>query len=233
MRVRKSILVSVALIFLAILIVAPMRVYSDPSPVTVIVEMPDGYIPGEPLGTKFYVFISIDASDLTYDGPDGIIFWAIYVKTDPTVLKPFKVTTCIPGYFLYDFADEELYPEPNKVVTIDPDTGLVDVAEMFFAPLPDGGAATDGVLPTPYHLVRIGYEVMTDDIDAYTLIDIIDPAYTALENPEVKIPMEDVDGHYNPEPVPEFPLGAAVEIGLIAAVAYIWWTRRRKLKVVS
>jgi hypothetical protein len=33
-------------------------------------------------------------------------------------------------------------------------------------------------------------------------------------------------------PVPEFPLGAAVEIGLIVAVAYIWWTRRRKLMEV-
>ena len=34
------------------------------------------------------------------------------------------------------------------------------------------------------------------------------------------------------EPVPEFPLGAAVEVGLIVAVAYIWWTRRRRLKEV-
>jgi len=33
-------------------------------------------------------------------------------------------------------------------------------------------------------------------------------------------------------PVPEFPLGAAVEVGLIVAVAYIWWTRRRKLTEV-
>jgi hypothetical protein len=33
-------------------------------------------------------------------------------------------------------------------------------------------------------------------------------------------------------PVPEFPLGAAVEVGLIVAVAYIWWTRRRRLKEV-
>ena len=32
--------------------------------------------------------------------------------------------------------------------------------------------------------------------------------------------------------VPEFPLGAAVEVGLIVAVAYIWWTRRRKLTEV-
>jgi hypothetical protein len=30
----------------------------------------------------------------------------------------------------------------------------------------------------------------------------------------------------------EFPLGAAVEVGLIVAVAYIWWTRRRRLKEV-
>jgi hypothetical protein len=30
----------------------------------------------------------------------------------------------------------------------------------------------------------------------------------------------------------EFPLGVAVEVGLIAAVAYIWWTRRRRLKEV-
>jgi hypothetical protein len=36
-----------------------------------------------------------------------------------------------------------------------------------------------------------------------------------------------------PEPPElEFPLGAAVEVGLIVAVAYIWWTRRRRLKEV-
>jgi hypothetical protein len=34
------------------------------------------------------------------------------------------------------------------------------------------------------------------------------------------------------EPEMEFPLGVAVEVGLIAAVAYIWWTRRRRLKEV-
>jgi hypothetical protein len=33
-------------------------------------------------------------------------------------------------------------------------------------------------------------------------------------------------------PEMEFPLGVAVEVSLIAAVAYIWWTRRRRLKEV-
>jgi hypothetical protein len=37
---------------------------------------------------------------------------------------------------------------------------------------------------------------------------------------------------YKEPPEPEFPLGAAVEVGLIVAVAYIWWTRRRRLKEV-
>jgi hypothetical protein len=31
-----------------------------------------------------------------------------------------------------------------------------------------------------------------------------------------------------PPPVPEFPLGSVAPIALIAAVAYIWWTTRRK-----
>jgi hypothetical protein len=39
------------------------------------------------------------------------------------------------------------------------------------------------------------------------------------------------DVYYGPPEVPEFPLGAVVQVGLIAAVAYVWWTRRHKLKL--
>jgi len=35
------------------------------------------------------------------------------------------------------------------------------------------------------------------------------------------------------EVVPEFPLGLALEIGLIAAVAYVWWMSRRKTKITK
>jgi len=33
-----------------------------------------------------------------------------------------------------------------------------------------------------------------------------------------------------PSAVPEFPLGAAMEISLVAAVIYLWWRSRRKRK---
>ena len=212
MRIKKSFpifiaLISLALIFLAILIVVPTPVSA--SPVTVSVDTGGAdYIPVEPVGTRFNVDILIDASELTYNGPDGIIYWAIYVKTDPAVLMPKRVTTGVSGYFLYDFADYEWYDYPNKVSTINTTTGLVDVAEMFFAPLPAGGAATDGVLPTPYLLVTIGYEVMGP---GSTLIDIQDPVYTALEAPETKISMEDVDGWYG-APGAQYSLTIAVPV---------------------
>ena len=82
-----------------------------------------------------------------------------------------------------------------------------------------------------YGVCRLRFRVLSQT--EYSLIDISDAAYWTPDGVKHAIPDEDItDGHYCPPPVPEFPLGAAVEVGLIVAVMYIWWTRRRKLKVV-
>lgn len=39
------------------------------------------------------------------------------------------------------------------------------------------------------------------------------------------------DGYYNREAIPEFPLGMALELALIAVIAYVWWKRRSKTKI--
>jgi len=170
-----------------------------PSPVTVLVDMPDGYIPEKPVGTKFWVNFTINADDLEYNGPGGMIWWKLLVTVNPEILKPFMVKTTIPGYFLYDFADLNFYDYPKSIYGIDETVGLVEVTEMYFAPLPPGGAATHpDYLPTPYLLVSIAYEVVGPGI---TKIDIIDNAYTVLSAPTTKISMEEVDGWYGQPPV--------------------------------
>jgi hypothetical protein len=242
-RVKKTIPVLTAIMFLLSVMMAPIQVSSLPSPVTVMVDTGGApYIPEKTVGTKFWVNFRIDASELEFNGPSGIVYWAIYVKTDPAVLQPLGkgyVKVAQPSYFLYQFTQWAIdnwlegYSYPDKSITVDTAGGLVDVAAMYFAPLPPGGAATTdefGPLPTPYLLVSIAYEVVGT---GSTLIDIQQPEYTALSAPDVLISMEDVDGWYGEPVVPEFPLGSVAPIALIAAIAYIWWVTRRKRQEVA
>jgi len=167
---KKYAVVFIAFMFLTSLAMVSVPVQSSSSPTFYIA----GDISGKPVGTTFWVHILVNASDLVYNSNDSIVGWALYVKVDPTILKPLKVRTSLPGYFLYNFSYAEDYPYPSAISTIDPSTGIVDVVEQIL-PTPAGGAATDGVLPAPYKLVSIQYESLS--LYGNSTIDIYDAEY--------------------------------------------------------
>jgi hypothetical protein len=77
-----------------------------------------------------------------------------------------------------------------------------------------------------------------DDRDASGNITVGDEVTTDLDpgpgpNWDVLEVSTDIVIRGPTEVVPEFPLGLALEIGLIAAVAYVWWRSRRKTKITK
>jgi hypothetical protein len=167
---KKYAVIFIAFMFLTSLAMVSVPVQSLSSPTFYIADD----IAGKPVGTTFWVKIWVNASDLTFNGSDGIVGWALYVKVDPTILKPLNVRTSMANYFLMNFSHAMDYPNPSYISTIDPSTGLVDVSEQIL-PTPPGGAATDGVLPAPYRLVQIQYESLS--LYGNSTIDIFDAEY--------------------------------------------------------
>jgi hypothetical protein len=94
---------------------------------------------------------------------------------------------------------------------------------------------TEGLTTTHYpadtlNLFIVYFHVLSDGPPAECPIHIAKATF--LDYDLTAYTVTTTDGYFGAEPVPEFPFGVAAEIGLIVAVAYIWWTRRRKLNGV-
>lgn len=238
-------LIMLALTFLFGAFVTAFPVKASPGPVTLnaVYRTASGYYPGQPQYSWLWVTVDISAPiswDLT---SDGVIGWTFDVHVDPAVLMPWSVHGANFGYYLYDFCDWNMFAVnyPSILVgDIDQANGdMIDIAEFLFGYEALGLGAGGNSYPEDWWygfdsgLCLLRFRVASSDINAYSLIDISDVAYWTPDGVKHLIPDEDItDGHYNLAEVPEFPLGAAVEVGLIVAVAYIWWTRRRKLQEV-
>jgi len=203
---------------------------------------PEGYdyypYPGS--HARLTVIVDIYAPEEWDDTSEGIVGWSFNVHVDPAVLEPYAVKGASEGYYLYDFCDYYGYTEhyPSLMVgSIDKTTGdMVNIAEyiMGWETLEvgaGGSSGPNGWYGLTYGLAKLQYTPLSET--DYSRIEITDARYyTTTSGPE-GIPFDSVEvGNYNPVPTPEFPLGAAFQVGLIAAVAYVWWTRRRKLKEV-
>lgn len=75
-------------------------------------------------------------------------------------------------------------------------------------------------------VASVTFKVITT---AGSLLDLQSIGFSTAKG--VEIPHDVYDGYYNREAIPEFPLGMAIELALIAAVAYVWWKRRSKTKI--
>jgi len=182
-------------------------VQSQP-PTTFYVDQPLGYIEAKPAGTAFWVDILVNASDLPFYHPDGMVGWGLIVQVDPTVLKPVAVHGATSGYFIYDFTALTGINYTSQVTilkNIDPITGLVDVSEQI-VPTPGYGAATDDpygpLMPAPQLLVSIQFESLSLYSD--TTIDIITPEY--MDTYAAWHAAVDGDGFY--QGLEEIPVGA-------------------------
>ena len=211
--------------------------------VRLVFRYPEGldYYPGvTPDHTKLWVIVDIYAPEAWDDTSDGIVGWSFSVHVDPTVLEPDNAFGATFGYYLYDFCDCYGYANyPNLLVgSIEKAAGnMIDIAEFLsgweeLGVGVGGSSGPNGWYGLDYGLVRLRYTPLSET--EYSPIEITEARYyTTTSGPE-GIPFDSVEypGNYNAAPTPEFPLGAAFQVGLIAAVAYVWWTRRRKLKEV-
>jgi hypothetical protein len=196
-----------------------IRVYVD--------QPPEGYILGVPEGTLVEVDLIIEVSGILDNTPQGIVGWAMDVAVDPNVLEPSGlVSGAKVGYFLYEFATEYDYPPP----ILDP--GIVsngywsELTEIIISTQPAGGAGADY---SGRKLVTIMFYSKSEDLTS--IIDLIDIAY--LDATGTWYPVDEViDGHYNPPPVPEFPIGPALEILFIPVIIYILWSSKHRKKVL-
>lgn len=109
----------------------------------------------------------------------------------------------------------------------------------FTTPWPSGIEDADGNIYIAYsmpfgepdgvtgraQLCRINFNV---DAAGGSLLDIYHSVLSdILGDP---IPHDVYDGVYS-TPVPEFPLGMAIELGLIVTVVFVWWRRKGKTKL--
>jgi len=195
-----------------------IRVYVDQSP--------EGYIPGVPVGALVVVDLIIEVSGILDNTPEGIVSWAMDVAVDPNVLEPSGlVSGAMVGYFLYEFATDYGYPPP----ILDP--GKVsngywsELTEMIISMQP--GGAGEGY--SGRKLVTLMFYSKSEYLTS--IIDLIDIAYfdaTGTWHPVDEV----IDGRYNLPPVPEFPIGPALEILFIPVIIYILWSSKHRKKVL-
>jgi hypothetical protein len=203
---------------------------------------PGYYLPQD---RTLWVIVDIYAPEAWDDTPEGIVGWSFDVHVDPAVLEPVGAYGAYFDYYLYDFCDYYGYTAnyPSILVgSIDKANGdMVNIAEyiMGWEDLNVGaGGSSDpntGWYGLLNGLVKLRYKPLQPGApDEYSPIEITNAKYYTTTSGPDGIPFDSVEspGHYCPPLVPEFPLGAAFQVGLIAAVAYVWWIRRRKLKEV-
>jgi len=161
--------------------------------VKVYVDQPLGYIPGEPVDQRFTVDIIINVSGISYQSPEGIVGWGIYVQVYPDVLNITQAKGALLGYFLYDFADDETLPYPGLNTFFNATAGYGDVSE-FIAPTPSYGADDwySG-------LKLVTLEFLSKSETEYSKIDLFGIEYMTPDGRWHAVD-EVIDGHYN-EPV--------------------------------
>ncbi len=228
MKEKKYLLVFVVLLmFPSGLVMANVPIKAQEPYVKVYVDQPLGYIPGVPEGGHVVVDICIEISGILDDSPEGIVGWALRVCVDPNVLEFIRATSGMPGYLLYDYGDilPPGYEPMLDIIPPQPPSGCLDATEVLF-PIPPGGA---GEFWSGYKLITILYRSKSEI--AYSLIDLRNVEYMTPD--AVWHPVDEaIDGHYNLPPVPEFPLGLALEILFMPVIIYIFWRSKQRKKLL-
>jgi len=197
--------------------------------VRIYVDQPLGYIPGVEPGETVTVDIIIEVSGIPDNDVEGIVGWRMDVAVDPSVLGIYEPPRCkgaMIGYFLNDFRMDWGYPPPTLLPGAgDPDTGYWDDITEMITPTPEGGA---GEGYSGLKLVTL--EFYSKSETAYSLVNLINIEYYTANG--VWHPVDEViDGNYNPPEVPEFPLGATLEILFIPVIVYMLWRSKQRKRL--
>lgn len=192
------------------------------------------YYPGQT--GDLWVTIDIEAPQAWDNTPQGIVGWSFDVHVDPTVLEPVGAYASTFGYYLYDFCDYHGYTEhyPNILVgSIDTTTGdITGVSEFILGHaslgVGAGGNSSLGWYGDDYGLVRLWYNVL--QLGDSSFIEITNAHYWTIYGENYSFDYVEI-GYYNTPPVPEFPLGPALEILFIPVITYMLWRSKKHAKL--
>jgi hypothetical protein len=188
MRGKKNLLLVVSLLFLFALTLSilPLTAAPPATYVKVYVYQPGGYLPFQPIDTKFTFYVYIETLGFSDGTTGGIIQWKMDMRVDPNVLNIDTTTSGFPpsyaakfsagpGHFLYEFANLMAYPAPSFFPgTNDPATGYQDEIAETGIPSYEFGAG-DYMSGTYPKLMTV--EITSKSNTQPCLIDLIDVMY--------------------------------------------------------
>lgn len=184
-----------------------VTVYSYPQP-TLYVDPTDTV---KSVGETFSI-------DIKVTGVNDLYGWEFQLSYNGTLLHGASVTE---GTFLNNYGAKVSF---FYVLRLNDTLGLVWVTCTLIEDIE--GTTGSGVLAT------IGFEVKTTGSCALDLYDtkLVGYAYDVYSRRTYDITHTAEDGTFTSEEVPEFPLGAAMEIALVTVIIYVWFRRKGKNK---
>jgi hypothetical protein len=231
-KVKKYLLLVVVLfVFSFSLVIGNLVIQAQfpPPYVKFYVNQPLGYIPFVTPGGKVNVDIMIEMSGIPDDSSEGIVSWGMTVCWNPDVLELVRVIGERPGYLLYDFGGwlPEYYEIQLDVIPPSPGAGCVVISEVLI-PTPFGGAGDSW---SGWKLATLQFESKSDTQTC--LIDLKNAEYMTPDGTWHAVDIV-LDGQYgtSPSPVPEFPIGLALEVLFIPVIIYIFWRSKQRKKIL-
>jgi hypothetical protein len=162
------------------------------------------------VGAPFTVDINITDIDDLYSWEWNVTYdTAVLTATDVTELPFLNNSGSTQFNKTINDAEGWVYAYCTLIGDIAGVTGSGDLATISFS-IDDTGTSSLDL----HNSSLIGYDFVTKQNYTYP-----DPYYC-----------KEVDGTVTTTAVPEFPLGAAMEIALASIIIYVWWTRRGKTK---
>jgi hypothetical protein len=231
-KVKKYLFVLVVLlVFSSSLVIGNLLVRAPfpPPYVKFYVNQPLGYIPFVTPGGRVNVDIMIEMSGIPDDSSEGIVGWGMTVCWNPDVLELRRVVTGMFGYLLFDFVGwlPEYYEPQLNFIPPPPEAGCVDISEVLI-PTPPGGAGDSW---SGWKLATLQFESKSDTQTC--LIDLKNAEYMTPDGTWHAVDIV-LDGQYgtSPSPVPEFPIGLALEVLFIPVIIYIFWRSKQRKKIL-
>jgi len=172
---KKHLWIPLTLMLLASIAMVNVPVKGQDTVKIYVVPAPPAYIPGVDPGGFVYVDVYIESPAEWYDTTNGIVGWAMSIKTNPDVLEPWSINGSTAGFFLYDYTDNEYGELTTLLLTKDGPNGLFyEVSEFIDGwesdPFNGKGAGGNAKLCTLrykshslwYSLIDLGYPASPD-----------------------------------------------------------------------
>jgi len=177
-----------------------------------------------------------DLNDWVDSDSDGNLSYCDYIKLNETWYHVVRVTVTLllyeraGGKTYYRFLESTGWEEYYDVAIADPRN--VTWHEVY-SNWTGGGPDPTHEFCRAQNIIDWSDEDTSGDVSVDDIITVdIDPG-PGPDWDVVDVSTDIIVTPEEPPAVPEFPLGAALEIGLIVAITYVWWRSRRKTKITK